>query len=349
MGNAISEKFFMDLSEGERLAGLAERIRNDDTLLLALRGNSINVYYRGGNILQLTETTESYRATFAEEYAKHEPSRLRNLKLPSNISTNDDCKKWLDALPTLKEIMNFHRAGASKSEREFQQLVAWENNRSRISNDTEYFITDIEHSVTIDGRTMRADMVGLKWTAGKRSGAGECTPVIIEMKYGTDAFGTSSSSKEKGSGIKDHFDDFCHFFGVGESGDGSSTDKRVDDFRSNIALQFQQLWRLNLIRFKESKKFLENNGLPKIVGTPEIIFLLANNNPRSTALDTAIRSIPDSQVEAAKSRFDLRFFASSFAGYGMHDACMLTRDQILSQLKSAKAMTSSKPEHFVSS
>ena len=343
MGNAISPSFFNDLREG-RLAGLAERIRKDDTLLLALRGNSINVYYRGGNILQLTEASASYRANFAEEYAKHDPSRLQNLELPKSVSTSEDCKAWLDALPTLKEIMNFHRAEESKSEREFQQLVAWENNRSRVSSDTEYFITDIEHSVTVDGRTMRADMVGLKWTAGKRSGAGECTPVIIEMKYGTDAFGTSSSSKEKGSGIKDHFDDFCHFFGVGESGHRLATNKRVDDFRKNIALQFQQLWQLKLIHFNESQKFLKNNGLPKIVGEPEIIFILANNNPRSTALDTAIRSIPDSQIEAAKPHFDLRFFASSFAGYGLHDACMLTRDQILNQLKSAKTMTSSEAE-----
>ena len=163
------------------------------------------------------------------------------------------------------------------------------------------------------------------------------------MKYGTDAFGTSSS-KEKGSGIKDHFDDFCHFFGVGESGDRLATNKRVNDFRENIALQFQQLWQLKLIRFNESQKFLKNNGLPIIVGEPEIIFLLANNNPRSTALDTAIRSIPDSKIEAAKSHFDLRFFVSSFAGYGMHDACMLTRDQILNQLKRAKTMTSSEVE-----
>jgi hypothetical protein len=344
MGNAISESFFNDFLPGGRLAGLAERIRNDDTLLLALRGNSINVYYRGGNILQLTETSASYRAHFAEEYAKHEPARLQALELPKSISTSEECKSWLDALPILKEIMNLHRAGESKSEREFQQLVAWENNRSRISSDTEYFITDIEHSATIDGLTMKADMVGLKWTAAKRSGAGECTPVMIEMKYGTDAFATSSSSKAKGSGIKDHFNDFCTFFGVGESGDRLATIKRVEDFRKSIALQFQQLWQLKLIRFNESQKFVSNKGLPNVTGDPEVIFLLANNNPRSTALDTAIRSIPDTQIEAAKPHFDLRFFASSFAGYGMHDACMLTRDQILSQLKSAKTMALSEAE-----
>jgi hypothetical protein len=164
------------------------------------------------------------------------------------------------------------------------------------------------------------------------------------MKYGTDAFATSSSSKAKGSGIKDHFDDYCHFFGVGESGDKLATSKRVEDFRTNIALQFQQLWQLKLIRFSESRKFLKNDGLPRVTGEPEIIFLLANSNPRSTALDTAIRSIPDSQIEAAKSHFELRFFASSFAGYGMHDACMLTRDQILSRLKSVKTIALSEVE-----
>ena len=31
--------------------------------------------------------------------------------------------------------------------------------------------------------------------------------------------------------------------------------------------------------------------------------------------------------------YDLRFFVASFAGYGMHEACMLTLDQFRTHLK----------------
>jgi hypothetical protein len=236
----------------------------------------------------------------------------------------------------LKEIINSHLFEHRKSEREFQQLVAWENNRSVVSNETEYFITDIEYAVTVDGRSMRADMLGLKWKAGDRSGTHTCVPVIIEMKYGVGAFSSASTSETKGSGIKDHFDDVCHFFGVGENLPGESAQERARHFSEMISRQFQQLWKLGLIHFNESKAFKAADGLPSISGKPEFIFLLANNNPRSIALKNAITSIPDAQIQQAKRHFDLRFFVASFAGYGMHDICMLTRDQMLDQLKSIK-------------
>ena len=48
---AISSKFMCDLMDGFLLP-LTEQVRNDDTLMLALRGSYINIYYRGGSILK---------------------------------------------------------------------------------------------------------------------------------------------------------------------------------------------------------------------------------------------------------------------------------------------------------
>jgi hypothetical protein len=42
---AISEKFMCDL-KGGLLLPIVQQIRHDDTLMLALRGSYINVYYR---------------------------------------------------------------------------------------------------------------------------------------------------------------------------------------------------------------------------------------------------------------------------------------------------------------
>ena len=68
--------------------------------------------------------------------------------------------------------MNFHFADNRKSEREFQQLVAWENNRSAIANDTEYFITDVEFADVEQGT--RLDMLGLKWLSKDRKFNDRC-------------------------------------------------------------------------------------------------------------------------------------------------------------------------------
>jgi len=67
-----------------------------------------------------------------------------------------------------------------KSEREYQQIVAHENNLSSISNESEYFITDIEYSPP-ESR-MRLDMLAIQWPASKRRSTQYCRPAIIELK-----------------------------------------------------------------------------------------------------------------------------------------------------------------------
>src|ERR1700688_2408863 len=151
----ISDEFLAALKEEAGLLfGLAARIRSDDTLMLALRDESIDVYYRGGRILHLVARKNSphkYVADFDRNYAKPGAPYPIPEGLPSTIETPQHCQAWLKAIPVLKEIINFHLTEESaKSEREFQQLVAWENNRSKIASETEYFITDIEHATDVE-------------------------------------------------------------------------------------------------------------------------------------------------------------------------------------------------------
>ena len=50
---------------------ILERVKQDQTLMLAIRGNYINIYYRGGNILKVEEQGKSrYRASFDKQYSK---------------------------------------------------------------------------------------------------------------------------------------------------------------------------------------------------------------------------------------------------------------------------------------
>ena len=53
--HSISVNFMRDLKEKEGvLFPLLERIKEDDTLMLALRGTYANVYYRGGSLLKIS-------------------------------------------------------------------------------------------------------------------------------------------------------------------------------------------------------------------------------------------------------------------------------------------------------
>ncbi|KRQ07490.1 hypothetical protein [Bradyrhizobium manausense] len=291
MGKAISEKFMKDLQEGGRLHELTEKVRRDDTLMLALRGHYINIYYRGGSILHLEEKNGGYAAIFDTDYARGKP-----VKLPSSgVQEPEDCSAWVAAMPELKEIMNSYFATKRKSEREFQQLVAWENNRSAISNATEYFITDVEFADPDQGAKL--DMVGFKWPRNHRKDETRCTPVLIEMKYGIGAY-------DGDAGIAKHIADLEMIL--------ADPIKR-ESLNKTIEEQFEQLLKLGLVDFNKHSKY----NRARVSGRPEVVFLLANHNPSSTKLLNILDGIKE------PADFDLRFFNASFAGYGMHDVCML--------------------------
>lgn len=290
MTRAISDEFMKDLQDG-KLAGLTRRIQTDDTLMLALRGSYINVYYRGGSILRLTEHNGSYAAEFDVNYTGGQ----ERIKFPKSISSAEHCAEWLAALPALKEAMNAHFAAKRKSEREFQQLVAWENNRSLIANDTEYFITDIEFADA--EQNARLDMLGLKWRSKDRKDETVCRPVFIEMKYGINAY-------DGKAGILEHIKDLRAIL---------ENSAKCEKLNAIITDQFAQLYKLKLVNFNENATY--NRAIAS--GKPEVVFVLANHNPRSTKLLKIISEIEEPE------NFDLRFFTASFAGYGMHDACML--------------------------
>jgi len=301
MGSAISDTFIKDLQDGGLLSELTKKIQSDDTLMLALRGHYINVYYRGGSILHISEQASGYSAKFDLNYA-----RGKDLGLPAGaIQTPADCSNWVTALPRLKEAMNFHFAETRKSEREFQQLAAWENNRSVLSNDTEYFITDIEFADR--DHSARLDMVGLKWPSNQRKDETRCTPVLIEMKYGTGSY-------DGAAGIAKHIEDLGKI--LGDSVKRESLNKTIED-------QFDQLMKLELVGFNKHA----NYSRAIVSGRPEVIFLIANHNPRSRKLLNIVEEIVEPKD------FDLRFFAASFAGYGMHDACMLDLGKFKALLK----------------
>ena len=131
--------------------------------------------------------------------------------------------------------MNRYFSRYPKGERESQQILAWENNRSSHSNESEYFITDIEYAES--GGHGRSDMLGVRWLAEDRKRGLQCRPVVIEMKNGNGAYTGKS-------GIVKHIEDLRKSF---------ASEEVVARLRETVGLQFDQLSQLGLIRFNRSR------------------------------------------------------------------------------------------------
>jgi len=66
----LNSKFIYDL-KNDKLNQLLQAVNIDDTLCLEIRENYINIYYRGGNILRITQNANDYIFEFDFNYCKH--------------------------------------------------------------------------------------------------------------------------------------------------------------------------------------------------------------------------------------------------------------------------------------
>ena len=298
---ALSDTFMFNLQdENGRLFPLLTHVRMDDSLMLAIRDNYINIYYRGGNIVRINEQPSgSYTAFFDANYNK---MNLALPILPTHINYQTDTVQWVQSFGFLKNAMDGFFTLHPKPEREFQQLVARENNNSSISNESEYFITDIE--ITQSELGARFDIAGVRWRANERKDGRKCRLALMEMKYADAALGGKA-------GLVKHLKDIDAFFSNHES---------HIVLCESIESQFNQLDKLGLLRFNRSKN--KTKVQLDINDKPEVIFILTNHNPRSIRLTSYIND-PAMDSFAKSPHFDLRFFVASFAGYGLHADCMV--------------------------
>ena len=304
----LSAKFMGDLVDSDGvLHPILTRVKKDHTLMLAIRENFINIYYRGGNILKIMEHSKgSYQASFDDRYNK---SGLLIPDSPSEINNQNDSRSWIDSFPSRKNIMDEYFSTYGKAEREFQQLIARENNNSTISNESEYFVSDIE----VAEPYARFDIMAIRWLAAQRKNGSNCKAALIEMKYGDSALTGSA-------GLLKHLKDMEKLI---TNKDGYS--KLLETMES----QFTQLDELGLLKFNKGTSNAKVKLNPD--ETPEVIFVLANHNPRSPKLKT-ILSDPEIDKYAQSQLFDLKFYVASFAGYGLHAKCMFPLVEFLKLL-----------------
>ncbi|MBY4598003.1 hypothetical protein K3217_21005 [bacterium BD-1] len=325
--HAISLPFLAAFtSEAGILQPALAAVQRDDTLMLGLRGGYVSIYYRGANLLNIKPVSGgAYRAIINDAYDTEGILSGRfptlnaagGLDLP--LENADQTKAIFDLFDKLKGLVDRHPKLRSAHEREFQQLVVRENNRTRTAGSSHYFITDMEHA----NGDARFDMLGVRWLHNERKRGDRLVPVIFEMKYGEQAL-------EGEAGMAEHLKDML---------DRLKSDDFRSTLRANVSAQFTQLQALGLLNFNRSEAISQFTAVEDRI---QLIFLLAGYNPRSSRLGAVLKeeggverimASEQDHLAASGLSVDLRFFHASFCGYSMHEDSMLTLEETRRVLK----------------
>jgi hypothetical protein len=303
----LNHRFINDLKAGI-LKPLLEAVHADGNLILEIRNNYVNIYYRGGNVLKIDQSDTGYAVSFDEKYGgDKDKETLASFLADSQINKDNDSEKWAERLPVIKTSMDRHLVEKKSTlEREFQQLVVRENNLLRTSNDTDYYIVDFEYQ----SNDTRFDLVALRWdsTASEKKNPKNCRIAIIEVKFGDAAL-------DEESGILDHIEKTEQFL---------SNEQTVKDFKNEMLTVFKQKRELGLI-------WCSSNGNEHPVSSVddkiEFIFLLAGHKPANGKLSKILGEVKPMQ------NTELKFATASFMGYSLYSDKMLGLDDFRKLLK----------------
>lgn len=307
----LSESFLNDLASEEGILNpILKYVQSDFTLCLNIREDYINIYYRGGNLLKISKVIDLkgvyYSFYFDQNYITkdsifREKYYISDTTL-SEIREPSDLKKWILIIPFLKQEMDFFFIKKQTVERELQQAIVQENNRSRISASTDYFISDIEYAKKTVGRF---DLVAVKWPSDSTSRKNpKCGIAFIELKYGDHSLNGKS-------GLISHLNGINTFISKAEN---------IRHIKEEMMLVFNQLHKLNLINNKHKIEVFND----KI----EVIIILANHDPASTILLDQI-----SKMDSRNYNFEVKFATSNFMGFGLYSECIYGLEEFLEKFQ----------------
>ena len=292
---SLDNTFISALKDG-LLAELTATVRSDATLCLELRGDRINVYYRGGNLMELRQNGQS-----ADEYSvSFDPNYFlagEEIALPDRtIRNRADLARWLASWSGIKRAMDrWMTRTRSNVEREFQQLAVRDNNFGPVARDTDYYICDIEYQ----SQHGRFDMVAVHWPSKSavRKQAHDRRLVVAEVKYGDSAL----------ANLHTHVRDIDNF---------AADPHRLEDFKRDMVRVFNQKRELRLVNCgKELASFSSER--------PLLLLVFANHDPQKSALSRLLRSLP------ASPHVEIRVATASFLGYGLYEQCVHPVETVL--------------------
>jgi hypothetical protein len=207
------------LNEGGLLRELLEIVKSDEDLVLEIRNDYFNIYYKGGNIAKIVSANsiqfdhnyfKGYqRPKFESDEKEEERKALKN----EMLSALKKERNYYDFVSKMKELMNDYwtwlkeEKGKSLKEKDVQHSLCINN-----TEQSEYTIIDVEFQVSTEARyTYKKPILpkGRFVARKKRSPRFDIIAVrnsdhrlcVIELKSGINALYGKS-------GIGDHADSF---------------------------------------------------------------------------------------------------------------------------------------------
>ena len=245
----LNNQFMNDLKTGH-LSQIRKLVRDDRDLLLDIRAGYIDIYYKGHQLLKLTQQSTSYRTQCDKKFKN-------DVEFPEVLDSFDDVQAFLNIVPGLKHAIATHRP--SGNEVEMEQLLIRANNHEPGIN-SEYFIVDRQYAI----RNARFDMVGFYWGRDRRR-SGQTVPLVLfEVKYGLHGGVEKlvAQVEQYHEAISDHFEEFAN----------------------EMESLFRQKVELGLYSVLAKDGALDSLQLSRDVDTARIALVLADYNPHSKRL-----------------------------------------------------------------
>ena len=241
----INARFISDLTNGELSFFLQQVKERRGELSLEIRGGYINIYYRGGNLLKITQKRNGYSFQFDSRYCLNKGDDSRYAQIAGlNSSSASDYAGHFDLL--IDEMEKWFRVHP-KPEREYQHQLLVHNAS----------IIDIEYQVK---NLMRLDMLMVM----------NDRLTVVENKYGLGAITGSA-------GLAKHYRDICRVLtDSGLKRELYDSVRQVADCKSSLGLLSNPVPQLNqnkheilflLAGYNPRSRSVQNemNGLEKTV------------------------------------------------------------------------------------
>lgn len=214
-----SEKWATAFGKEGKLGGLIEMVKNDDELVLQIREDYFNVYYKGGNLLKVSSENSFqfdynyYKCEISLDTQEQRKKRIdKRRSILESLKNTRDYKTFIDEMKKLMDkywIWLYNEKHRSLHEKDTQHALCISNTES-----TDYTIIDLEFQVStrkdctyhyepsslprhpgiyVCEKSPRFDIIAVR-----NSDRRLC---VIELKNGLDALTGKS-------GIGDHADSF---------------------------------------------------------------------------------------------------------------------------------------------